>query len=372
MDYAIFTVPADFKIETLKKYSEGNANRKIKIAEVYGSLKHGEYGAGRRSFDLANITWDEFCKYIQTCNELGIEFNYTINASCMGNVEFDKDKRNELLDFVSSLYDIGIRSFTVAIPSVAHFIWRKFKDVKITLSIIAGIDTLDKARVYAKYGYIHNIYVHEKLNRNPRMVREIVKIAKDNNINVGMIVNSLCLNDCPFRQFHYNFTGHMTQPQNYVEQDYYAYLCLKEKILDVRNVLNASWIRPNDIKALLDAGITRFKVAGRERNSRLASYEKVVDYYNSGKYEGNIALLLTCFVENSFSKIFNIPNNVQLDSYMNKVFEEKILCNRFGCTNCGACKSVLDTIVINKDDAKKWVSQCDSRISNFLDEPKQI
>ena len=154
MSNAIFTVPADFNVETLLRYNESNCDRDIKILEVYGSLKHGEYGAGRRSFDLVDITWSRFCEYVSKCNELNIVFNYTINASCMGNVEFDKSKRREFLDFVSSLYNVGVRHFTVAIPSVAHLMWETFQDIKITLSIIAGIDTLDKVRMYAKYGLL--------------------------------------------------------------------------------------------------------------------------------------------------------------------------------------------------------------------------
>lgn len=364
--YSIFTVPADFQKESLAVHISENRERNIKIEEVYGSVKNSHYGAGRRAFDLQDIQWESFCDYIKECNHLGIEFNYTLNASCMDNEEYKKNKRDSLIEYVGKLYDVGIRNFTIAIPAVADLIGSNFSDVKITLSVIAGIDTPEKLRLFSSIHGIKNVYIHEKLNRRPKQIKDITTVADFYNINVGMIVNSFCLADCPYRQFHYNFTGHLTDLSNYVTEDYYYFLCQREKATNPRSILNASWIRPNDMQYFLDAGIKRFKLAGRERNLKHPRYDQVVNIYNNRQYEGDMTMLLTCFVDNSLSRLFSIPNGPELDEFMKSILEEDIICNKYGCTDCDACKKVLECMSVNDEARGHWINYCNQQISTFL------
>ena len=365
MYHQIFTIPADFNINTLEVFCTHNNARRIKIKEVYGSLKNDDYGSGRRGFDFSYINQNTFEEYIKKCIELGIDFNYTLNASCMGNIEFDRQAREKFLSYVESLYQLGIKCFTVAVPSVAQLLGEHFSEIKITLSIIAGIENLDQIRMYVKFPYIKNVYIHEKINRNLQLVKAIADIANANDVAVGTIVNLLCMTNCPFRQFHYNHTAHMTQPEKYSAKEYYAYICLKEKIQDVRYLINASWFRPEDIQRYIDAGVSRFKVAGRERIAQNAQYDKVVDIYNSGKYEGNILSLLTSFAKSSLEKAVNIPNGAELDGFLKDIFTRQNICNQFGCTNCNRCQDVLNSIIINSEYANRCIEDCDLGLSMF-------
>ena len=362
----IFTVPADFQTDSLNRHISDNQDRDIKIEEVYGSVKNAHYGAGRRNFDLQDVQWDSFCNYIKACNAKGIEFNYTLNASCMHNEEYIKGKRNSLIEHVGTLYDAGVRSFTIAIPAVADLIGSIFSDVKITLSIIAGIDTPEKLKMFSSIHGLKNVYIHEKLNRRPKQIKAITSIADFYDINVGMIVNSFCLADCPYRQFHYNFTGHLTDLSDYVTEDYYYFLCQKEKATNPKSILNASWVRPNDMQYFLDAGIKRFKLAGRERNLKHPQYGRVVDAYNCRSYDGDITMLLTCFVDNSLSRLFSIPNGPELDAFMKSVLNGSLVCNKDGCTNCNACQKTLDVMHVDIEARNQWVQFCKQQIETFL------
>ncbi|MBQ2885339.1 MAG: hypothetical protein IJE43_16555 [Alphaproteobacteria bacterium] len=364
--HTIFTVPADFQKESIHKHINDNNNRNIKIEEVYGSIKNSHYGAGRRNFDLQEVQWDAFCDYIKECNKAGIDFNYTLNASCMDNEEYKKGKRNSLIEHVGTLYDAGVRNFTIAIPAVADLIGSNFNDAKITLSIIAGIDTPEKLKMFSHIHGLKNVYIHEKLNRRPRQIKAITEVADFYGVNVGMIVNSFCLADCPYRQFHYNFTGHLTDLSDYVTEDYYYFLCQREKATNPRSILNASWIRPNDIQYFLDAGIKRFKLAGRERNAKHPQYDRVVDAYNARDYDGDITMLLTCFVDNSLSRLFGIPNGPELDTFMKSVFNGDLICNKYGCSNCNACEKVLEVMSVDTDEKNKWVQFCEQQVKTFL------
>lgn len=365
MHHQLFTIPADFNVSTLERFCAQNNARKIKIKEVYGSLKNSDYGSGRRGFDFSNISNSSFEEYVRRCIELDVDFNYTLNASCMGNIEFDKQARNQFLCHVESLYESGIRCFTVAIPSVAQLLSEHFSEIKMTLSIIAGIENLDQIRMCVKIPYIKNVYIHEKINRNLPLIKAITDIANENDVAVGTIVNLLCMANCPFRQFHYNYTGHMTQPEKYITQEYYAYICLKEKMQDARYLINASWFRPEDIERYLDAGVRRFKIAGRERIAQNAQYEKVVDMYNQRKYEGNIISLLTSFAASSLEKAVYIPNGPALDLFLTDIFTRQNICNQFGCTNCFKCHDVLKSIRIDPEYAKACIADCNYGLSMF-------
>jgi hypothetical protein len=61
----IFSVPSDFKIETVKKFKELNEEFDIKVTEFYGSLKTSPIGSGRKYFELPEVSYDELKNYEQ-------------------------------------------------------------------------------------------------------------------------------------------------------------------------------------------------------------------------------------------------------------------------------------------------------------------
>jgi len=185
---------------------------------------------------------------IKSINENGMYFNYVLNLSCASNMEFTETGRKEIIDEIQPLVDMGVNHFTIALPSLIQLFETYFPQVKITLSIICGVDSLSKMECYCKFGNIDNIYIHEKVYRQPHLMRQMVNIAHKYNKKVGIIVNSFCLSECPFRSYHYNFGAHATYGSNYIIPEYYGSLCALMKIRDKRNVLNAPWVRPEDMK----------------------------------------------------------------------------------------------------------------------------
>ncbi len=350
---SIFTVPADFKLESLDKIIENNKTNSIKIEECYGSLRNSEVGSGRKYFELPAISYEELKTYVKKCNESGIVFNYTLNLSCYDNKEFTDVGKENLIKYIKTLVDCGITQFTVAMPSLIDLLWEHFPQVKVTLSIITGIDSLSKIERYAKFKNINSIYLHERIFRNLSLIKKICTIAHAYGIKVGVIVNSFCLSDCPFRAYHYNFGAHATYGNTYIIPEYYGSMCALMKIQDKRNVLNAPWIRPNDLDKYIECGVDRFKISGREMHSNGANVIKVVDVYNSRNYEGNLAELFMCFTRCAYSEIFYIKNDNRLSEYLEDVLSGNNKCNFEGCTNCMKCKKALDSIQINEENKDK-------------------
>lgn len=362
---AIFTVPSDFNKESLKKFIEMNKQLCVKAIEFYGSIRSSKIGSGRKFIELEDVHIEQLKDYVEYCNNNNIKFNYTLNVSCNSDNEFTFEGKRDLIAEISKLINIGIRDFTVVLPSVISIFQDKFPEVDITLSIIAGVDSISKMQYYCQLDNIKNIYIHEKIYRQPQLMKELIKIAHKNNKKVGVIVNSICLSDCPFRDFHYNYVSHALQDKNCIIPEYYGTLCALEKIKDRRNVLSASWIRPDDLKFYIDLGVDRFKISGREMFANNADMHKVVKIYNEGKFKGNLLELFMCFTKCPYSEMFEINNNKIIDRYIKSILNESIKCHENGCNNCNNCKEAIKEVKINEKNKEKWMKVYRERLEKF-------
>lgn len=354
MKKGIFVVPADFNLDSLAKFINSNDKYELKVAELYGSLKTSKLGSGRKHSDLPATSFNDFENYVNECKKNNIEFNYTLNSNCCSNKEFTIKGKKQIITDIEKLVGIGINKFTIALPSLISIMASEFPSIEVTLSIICGVDSPSKMRFYCQYDNIKNIYISESVYRNTKLLKELIDIAHENNKDVGILVNSFCLPDCPLRNYHYSFGAHAVPGTNYTVPEYYASICALMKINDKKNVLNAPWIRPNNLMSYIDLGIDRLKISGRERILKSADFHKVVQVYNSQHYDGNLIELFMCFSECAHSEIFNMQNDDKLDSYINSILNGKHRCNFNNCKNCTFCKHALESIKINESASVKW------------------
>ncbi len=362
----IYMIPADFKCESVDKFLEINKTADIKVKEFYGSIKTSKIGSGRKHFELPDVSMNDFKKYVKHINDSGFNFNYVLNLSCVSNKEFTELGQKEIIDEIRPIVDAGVTDFTIALPSLIDVISKEFPNIRITLSIICGVDSLSKMKLYCQYKSISNIYIHEKVYRQPELLKSMIDIAHKYKKKVGVIINSFCLSECPFRAYHYNFGAHATYGEEYIIPEYYGSMCALMKINDKRNVLNAPWIRPNDMKFYMNLGVDRFKISGREMFSNKADMHKMVEVYNSYNYKGNLAYLFMCFTDCAYSEIFNIDNDESLDKYLKDVLNGNLTCNVNGCNDCMKCSQALKSIKISASGKEKWQKVFNDRINKFI------
>ena len=196
-------MPADFSVETLKLYKELNDFYKesSKIYETYGQISIGNmYGSGRANDLLPSVDDNLLANYVEASHRLGIGFNYTFNMTCLANREFTSEGMSELYDFLKKLNDIGVRSITVAMPSLIEFIQNTGLKFKIKASTVCMVNTPNKAGIYEKLG-VNSIVLDESINRNFSLLKRIVERI---NIEVELITNVVCHQDCIYELFHHN------------------------------------------------------------------------------------------------------------------------------------------------------------------------
>ena len=363
----IFTIPADFKVDSIAKFSELNKKADVKLGETYGSIKSYEIGTGRKYSLLPDVNKQQLKEYVKFCKENNIDFNYTLNLSCAGNKEFTKEGVNELTKGIDELVSMGINNFTIALPGLIELFNEKYPNVDVTLSVITGVDSIGKMKEFCKYKNIKVIYLHERIYRRMDLMKKLIEIAHKNGKKVGMIINSFCLADCMYRQYHYDLAAHSTDQTIYLIPDYYRAKCALAKITDKRTALMCPWVRPEDMQRYIDIGIDKFKVTGREM-LKGGDMFKVFEVYNSRTYDGNLVDLFMCFDDCVHANVIKIKNDKNLADYLDDVYTGKNVCNVNGCIDCMKCKKALDSIEFDKEQQKKWKGIFEKQISNFRKE----
>lgn len=339
-----FCLPSDFKNDTIDRYAEINDRYEhSKITETYGQLAPDSvFGSGRNPEYLPAIDMDQLGNYIKYSNDKGIEFNYIINASCMAGDELTKEGYNKICDFLKKLEDMGTQWVTVCLPSLMEIVNYKTPGLKVKASTICFINSPHKAKFYDELG-IKRIVLDEDIYKRFDILKNIRQAYTG---DIEIIANSFCLNDCPYKVFHFNNFSH-----SHIHKEKYPYYGTRCKSIhiDPENYLMLNWIRPEDLHYYSEIGINYFKLQGRT-NVYDGDPAKAVTHYIEEYYEGDLLNLLELFSEGrplSFTKVK--LDNRKLDGFMDRFVREPGSCSKL-CGECGYCKGFADA-AINRTDA---------------------
>lgn len=338
-----FCMPSDFKTSTIDKYSEINTlYEHSRISETYGQLTSDHFfGSCRSPKYIPQVDSEALRQYIQYSRDKGIEFNYIINPTCMANDDVTSDGRKKFIDFLEVLQDMGVNSITLALPSLMEITRIKAPDINIKASTVCQINSAAKAKFYEDLG-IKRIVIDEDIYRNFTILESIRKVYKG---ALEVIVNSFCLNDCPYKMFHYNSFSHSHEDKK--TYPYYSTRC-KAIHMEAENFLKLNWIRPEDIKYYTDIGIDYFKLQGRT-NIHSGDPAKAVTHYIEEYYDGDLISLLELFSSDKPLTIADIMiDNRKLDGFLEKFVFAPSFCTKV-CNECSYCKEFSELTISNTD-----------------------
>lgn len=259
------------------------------VFEVYGSSNASPVGNGRPSFLLGKISTENMPQFIQKLHEKGLKFNYTLNAPCLNNLEFNPKHHQELIEQLEWLAGIGIDGVTVSIPYLLEIVKKRFPKLLVKVSIIAHVNSVPKARYFENLG-ADEIMLDYMINRDFKLLENIKKSVK---CKLSLLVNDSCVYGCPYRLYHYNICGHASQVKHPTEGfyiDYCAIRCTIERLRDPKLFISSRFIRPEDIKVYEDVGYDTFKISGRRMSTKWIT--NAVQAYSSRSYDGNLASIL--------------------------------------------------------------------------------
>ncbi|MFX1311968.1 MAG: U32 family peptidase [Promethearchaeota archaeon] len=347
------------------------------VTDVYGVADHTIVGGGRPSFLLPKISEEKISEYIKRVHEKNMEFSYLLNAPCMNNMEYDTQYHKELLKYLQWISDIGTDNVIVTSPFLIQLINKQFPNLKIRVSTIAHVNSVNRAKFYEMMG-VSEITPDVMINRDFKTLAKIRKAVK---CKIVLLLTDGCLYQCPFRYYHYNILGHASQSHQQFERNYIDTCILNCSVIKFSNpteVLKARWVRPEDLSHYEAIGIDNFKIAGRRMSTEWII--RAINAFSSQKYDGNLIDIIQGF-SMSFGGLEQKDPNIKLTKTIGKEFKSKLYIDNTKldgfidffkkqdciamCNECNYCEEwAKKAVILEKEESTRYVES----LKNYIDD----
>ncbi len=264
------------------------------VYEVYGKVSADYAGGGRPSFYLPQIDRPMVERFVKKVHDQGIQFNYLMNASCMGNKEFSREGQREIRKTLDWVVTTGADTITVGTIYMLQMIKKSYPSLKVRVSAHRFTDSARKARFWEDHGADCIVLNEVAFGREFAVLKAIRDAVK---CDLSLIVNNSCRQDCAIAGTHASSLSHGSQVQNGTRKgiplDYHMLFCLDYRLREPVNYVRANWIRPEDLHHYEALGYTNFKIV--ERNTPTPDLLKRVHAYANRSFDGNFLDLVLPF-----------------------------------------------------------------------------
>lgn len=343
--------------------------------QIYGVLPTSMIGSGGRGAEDVHMAENQAEEYIERAHAAGLKFDYILNAPSMGNMEWDENTHRELLEQIQWISSIGVDSVTVSIPYLIELIKRQFPQLEVRVSTIAHVGGVARAKLFESLG-ADSITLDINVNRDFTTLKAIRSAV---NCELTVLLNNLCLYQCPYEYYHHDTLGHASQgynPLNGYYEDYCVLRCTLDRLWDMSQAIKCRWVRPEDVHVYEDIGIDMFKTSGRLRPT-----EQIVNdarAYASRHYQGNlydILNVITPKVGFGHAELPGVKNDIitsppklfidnqALDGFIDFFRKQSCLS---GCSSCGYCQRIAEEVIqFDRAEVDEYVSMLNTYLSNL-------
>ena len=270
-------------------------------------------------------------QYIKDCCLL-CDRAYSINIESMlllngTNVVLDIDCFSRLYKIIALLKSFHLSGVVIANPILGEWVHETFPELKIRLSVLSNIYSLEKIKQIESLGYIQEICLPQDLNRNED---ELQKLRKHTKLKLSSIVNSACRINCPLYYWHHN-AFNSNSPWSDYNFKLLKQSCYNQTKRFVDNQFAAPWILPSELY-LYDEYYQGFKL--EDRTAPTETLTKFIKYYslriNPEKFED--FLHGSCMYSIGRFDIEKLPK--EWLNYTKNCKGE--------CWHCNKCQTILD------------------------------
>lgn len=363
-------VPTNWDPDLILPLSRLEAN-----VQLYGVLPTSMIGSGGRGPDNIYMVENQAEGYIEQAHSAGLKFDYILNAPSMSNMEWDENTHQELLEHLRWITNIGVDSVTVTIPYLIELIKRQFPHLKVRVSTIAHVSSVARAKSFESLG-ADSITLDINVNRDFTVLKAIRNAV---NCELTILLNNLCLYQCPYEYYHHDSLGHASQSYNPLKghyEDYCVLRCTLDRLCDTSQIIKCRWVRPEDIHVYEEIGIDMFKTSGRSMST-----ERILNAataYSSRHYQGNlydILNVITPKIEFSNSALPGVQNNVietpprfyidnqALEGFMDFFRKQNCLS---GCSHCDYCQRIANKVIqFDRDEVDEYIAMLNASLDNL-------
>jgi len=316
------------------------AKNKNHISSMYFPVPNSISGSGRIEKHHDDYI-KSIGKIISFCNDSNIKSILLLNATCDGIGIADNYYIKDVVDYVHNMHKEGLKAVSI----VNHLYTPLLKDRCPNLEIIASINCYVKTVEHAmhlKNSGVDVITIDRDINYD---LETIKNIKSSTGLKIQLLLNEGCLDNCPFRQMHFNLNSHKVSIEE--AQYFIQNACLKSFETNPDLILSSPVIRPEDIHNYFEIA-DYFKISSR--NYKLEEIKTVLDAYIDREYRGNFLDLVSSR---------NLKNMMYLDNTkLEGLFEKKIKClykkRVYGCSNCTTCSNYFHDAVVKSSSRKTY------------------
>jgi len=351
------TVPTNWDDELLAVINEINSNQfsTTKVGQIYGTVKTN-VGDGR--LDTPTLPENQIRNHIRLIHEMGIPFNFLLNGPSMGGIEHDHAYRNNILDLIKWVEDIGADMITVSNPFLGEIIQYHNSNVKIKISTIVDVKTVQSIKLLEQLGpKVNSITLSFNINREFEILK---KISESANFQLELLANIPCLLNCPFQHYHYDLVGNSARLGNKCLvpfEDYRPLACDIPRLTNLGEIARIPWIRPEDIPVYDNFGISSIKLAGRTWPT--PTIIRLILAYSRGYYDGNLWDLIAPWMP------IHVENK-HLDGFVDFFVNKNFYCSS-NCGTCSFCEEIAERSIRLKSAGKSYLEDAKTRIDARLD-----
>lgn len=285
-------------------------------------------------------------KDLAWCRSNGILLDVLFNCNCYGEAAVSQELVDQVERVLAEMAENGVFPdiLTTTSPFIASQMRQRHPEVELRSSV--------NMRVHGTIGfeYITGLFDSFYLSREHQ--REIGYLAcaqewaKKHGRLIGVQVNSGCLRQCPYQQFHDNLHGHHRIRQTAVGKTlgFNTFLC-RQYMTDavarggteaVETVLRGTWIRPEDLKYVRPY-VSFIKVSTRN----VKNPSVIVRAYAEERYDGNLLEILDPNVSELLAPV-RISNRQFGEDWFGSGIAS--LCAN-NCVHCGKCEALAKKVM---------------------------
>lgn len=296
---------------------------------------------GFRSRQGGPVDAEDFARHVEAARSKGIGLYYNLNSGCLGNREFTAEWQRWIIEHLGWLEEIPVEGVVVGTPYLAEFVKRRAPDLKVHISALANIDTLNKALTYQDMG-VDAIHLPDYMNRD---FRALAAIRRQITCDLVLTVNSGCIIDCAMRDYHIAFLSHSDESRqrgSYI--DYSALKCSYMRAMDPAEMIKGTWIRPEDISHYEELGFNIFRISSRTQAEEWTI--RAMQAYSARYYDGDLCDLVEEYgiVEPFGLQPYRVDNRA-LDGFLEAVKRKRC---REGCGSCRVCDTWAERAVSHR------------------------
>ncbi|NLE75963.1 MAG: peptidase U32 [Chloroflexi bacterium] len=261
--------------------------RQRQVSEIYGKLPADIVGGGRATYMATPLGRQRLAAYVATAHAHGLEFNYLLNAACLGNQEWTKPFQTRLNRLLEWLAEIGVDTLTISTPYLLQAVKRRYPQFRTRVGIYAQVDTVKRAQYWQDLGADGICLESFSINRD---FEKLERIRQAVSCELSLIANHICQPNCALQVQHQNAFAHASGTRRGFMVDISVIQCNFRRLRDPSLMISAGWIRPEDLRHYEALGYHNFKLI--ERNIPSAALLRRAQAYAQRRFDGNLAELL--------------------------------------------------------------------------------